>query len=50
MLILRKSHIEKGNVKSHYKWRSAECALSSTKKLIDFANKYKKNIHILYYN
>lgn len=48
MLISRKSHIEKGNVKSHYKWRSVECALSSTKKLIDFANKHKKNIHILH--
>ena len=46
MLISRKSNIEKGNVKSHYKWRSVECALSSTKKLIDFANKHKKNIHI----
>ena len=48
MLISRKSNIEKGNVKSHYKWRSVECALSSTKKLIDFANKHKKNIHILH--
>ena len=48
MLVSRKSNIEQGNVKSHYKWRSVECALSSTKKLIDFANKYKKNIHILH--
>ena len=48
MLVSRKRNIEEGNVKSHYKWRSVECALSSTKKLIDFANKYKKNIHILH--
>ena len=48
MLISRKNNIEEGNVKSHYKWRSVECALSSTKKLIDFANKHKKKIHILH--
>jgi len=48
MLISRKKIIEKGNVKSHYKWRNVECALSSTKKLISFANKYQKKIHILH--
>jgi dihydroorotase len=48
MLIARKNIIEEGNVKSHYKWRSVECAVSSTKKLIAFANKHKKNIHILH--
>ena len=48
MLVARKNIIEEGNVKSHYKWRSVECAVSSTKKLIAFANKYKKNIHILH--
>ena len=48
MLLARKNIIEEGNVKSHYKWRSVECAVSSTKKLIAFANKHKKNIHILH--
>ena len=48
MLLARKNIIEEGNVKSHYKWRSVECAVSSTKKLIAFANKHMKNIHILH--
>ena len=48
MLLARKNVIEEGNVKSHYIWRSVECAVSSTKKLIDFANKHKKKIHILH--
>lgn len=48
MLLARKNTIEEGNVKSHYKWRSVDCAMSSTKKLIDFANKHKKKIHILH--
>ena len=48
MLISRKSTIEEGNVKSHYKWRSVECAMTSTKKLIEFSNKHKKRIHILH--
>lgn len=48
MLLDRKNVIEEGNVKSHYKWRSVDCAMSSTKKLIDYSNKYKKNIHILH--
>ncbi len=47
-LISRKENIEEGNVRSHYKWRSVECALISTKKLINFANKHKKKIHILH--
>ena len=48
MLLDRKNIIEEGNVKSHYKWRSVDCAMSSTKKLIDYSNKYKKHIHILH--
>jgi len=48
ILLDRKNTIEEGNVKSHYKWRSVDCAMSSTKKLIDYSNKYKKNIHILH--
>ena len=48
MLLDRKNIIEEGDVKSHYKWRSVDCAMSSTKKLIDYSNKYKKNIHILH--
>jgi len=48
MLMSRKSTIEEGNVKSHYKWRSVDCAVSSTKKLIELSDKYKKNIHILH--
>ncbi len=48
MLISRKNIIEEGNVKSHYKWRSVECAMSSTQKLIKLSNKHKKRIHILH--
>ncbi len=48
MLVSRKNIIEEGNVKSHYKWRSVECAMTSTKKLIEFSKKHKKRIHILH--
>jgi dihydroorotase len=48
MLNERKSFIEEGNVKSHYVWRSPECALSSTKKVVSYAEKHKKRIHVLH--
>ncbi len=44
----RKSFIEEGNVKSHYVWRSSDCALLSTKKVTSFAEKHKKRIHVLH--
>ena len=39
---------EKGNVKTHPIWRDSEVALTSTKKVVNFANKHKKRIHILH--
>ena len=35
-------------VMDHYKWRSKESAISSTKKIIDIAKSAKKKIHILH--
>ena len=48
MLVDRKKFIKKGDVCSHYEWRNIDCALNSSKKLISYAKKYKKKIHILH--
>ena len=48
MLIERKNFIKEGDVHSHYEWRNPSCALNSTKKLISYAQKHKKKIHILH--
>ena len=48
MLDKRKDKIIKGDVKSHYIWRSPETAMASTKKVVNFAEKFKKRIHILH--
>ncbi len=44
----RKKFIRDGDVSSHPIWRNEECALESTKRVVKFAKKYKKNIHILH--
>jgi dihydroorotase len=48
LLQKKKILIEKGNVKTHSVWRDSEVALTSTKKVVGFANKHKKRIHILH--
>ena len=48
MLIERKNKIIKGDVQSHYVWRSPECAMESTRKVANFAKNLKKRIHVLH--
>jgi len=48
LLQKKKVLIEKGNVKTHPVWRDSEVALTSTKKVVGFANKHKKRIHVLH--
>ena len=44
----RKKLIEKGNVLSHPIWRSEECAISSTRKIVKIAKRLNKKAHILH--
>ena len=48
--ILKKNKklIEKGNVHTHAVWRSAECAISSTRRIVKIAERYNKKAHILH--
>ena len=48
ILKLRKKFIQKGDVHSHPKWRNAECAMSSTRKVVKIAERYNKKIHVLH--
>ena len=43
-----KGLIQKGNVHSHPIWRSEECAISSTRRIVRIAKLYKKRAHILH--
>ena len=43
-----KKLIEKGNVHTHAVWRSAECAISSTRRIVKIAERYNKKAHILH--
>lgn len=43
-----KDKIIKGDVQSHYVWRSIECAMASTKKVASFAKKHQKRVHVLH--
>ncbi len=43
-----KKLIKKGDVNSHPIWRSDECAISSTRRIVRIANRYKKKAHILH--
>ncbi len=48
ILKLRKKFIKKGNVHSHPEWRNAECAISSTRRVVKIAERYNKRIHVLH--
>ena len=43
-----KKLIKNGDVHSHPIWRSEECAISSTRRIVRIAEKYKKKAHILH--
>ena len=42
ILNLRKKFIKKGDVSSHPFWRNEECAMSSTRRVVKIAERYKK--------
>ncbi len=48
ILNLRKKFIKKGDVSSHPDWRNEECAMSSTRRVVKIAERYKKKIHVLH--
>ncbi len=43
-----KKLIKDGNVHSHPIWRSEECAMSSTRRIVRLAKKYNKKAHVLH--
>ena len=43
-----KKLIKDGDVHTHPVWRSVECAISSTRRIVRIANKYKKKAHVLH--
>ena len=43
-----KKMIKDGDVHSHPIWRSEECAISSTRRIVRIAERYKKKAHILH--
>ena len=48
ILNLRKKFIKEGDVHSHPEWRNAECAISSTRRVVKIAERYNKQIHVLH--
>ena len=48
ILIKNKKLIKDGDVHSHPIWRSEECAISSTRRIVKIAERYKKKAHILH--
>ncbi len=48
ILNTNKKLIEKGNVHTHAVWRSTECAISSTRRIVKIAERYNKKAHILH--
>ena len=48
ILNTNKKLIKPGDVHSHPIWRSVECAISSTRKIVKIAERYKKKAHILH--
>ncbi len=48
ILNLNKKLIKKGDVNSHPIWRSVECAISSTRRIVKIAERYNKKAHILH--
>ena len=48
ILNINKKLIKKGDVHSHPIWRSEECAISSTRRIVKIAERYNKRAHILH--
>ena len=48
ILNMRKKLIKEGDVKTHTLWRNEECAMSSTRRIVRIAERYKKKAHILH--
>jgi len=48
ILNINKKLIKNGDVHSHPIWRSEECAISSTRRIVRIAERYKKKAHILH--
>ena len=48
ILNINKKLIKKGDVHSHPIWRSEECAISSTRRIVKIAERYNKKAHILH--
>ena len=48
ILNINKKLIKKGDVNSHPIWRSDECAISSTRRIVKIAERYNKKAHILH--
>ena len=48
ILKVNKKLIKNGDVHTHPVWRSAECAMSSTRRIVRIAEKYNKKAHVLH--
>ena len=48
ILNIRKKLIKKNDVHTHYLWRNEESAISSTRRIVRIAERYKKKAHILH--
>ena len=48
ILNINKKLIKNGDVHSHPIWRSVECAMSSTRRIVRIAEKYNKKAHVLH--
>ena len=48
ILKINKKLIKNGDVHSHPIWRSVECAMSSTRRIVRIAEKYNKKAHVLH--
>ena len=48
ILNMNKKLIKDGDVHSHPIWRSEECAISSTRRIVKIAERFKKKAHILH--
>ena len=48
ILNINKKLIKTGDVHSHPIWRSVECAMSSTRRIVRIAEKYNKKAHVLH--
>ena len=48
ILNVNKKLIKKGDVHTHPIWRSEECAISSTRRIVKIAERYNKKAHVLH--